>query len=180
DGVKIQAFNGTTMVSEIALSSLLDLNLLGILSSGNKGTVSFSPGVPFNRIKVTISSLVQLNLVKNLEIYEVYRSPAPPTNPAAANNVTFCFDTPTSVNLTATTPSTNKLVWYADEYGGTPLATTAYNGTYTTPILSDSTTFYVAANGEDCSGVTSRIPIAVIELPKLGHPTTVNIIKIND
>src|SRR5690606_11863942 len=45
DGITIEALDGTTVVSSESLSNLLELDLLGLLSLGQEGTVSFSPGV---------------------------------------------------------------------------------------------------------------------------------------
>ncbi len=62
-----------------------------------------------------------------------------------------------TVTLTATTTG-GIVTWYSNPNGVSPLAT---GNSFTTPVLSQSTTFYVAAEINGCFS-TSRIPIAVL------------------
>lgn len=72
-----------------------------------------------------------------------------------ANDVTICPNT--SATLTATVvgalPVSASLTWYSTQFGSTVLGTGA---TYTTPVLSATTTYYVGT----CPG-TFRIPVIV-------------------
>lgn len=168
DGVKIQAFDGMTMVSEKALSTLLDLDLLGLLSTGNVGTVSFSPGVPFDRIRVTISSLVELNLVKNLEIYEVYRSVAIPNvlNMPSEGPMSFCEDE--TIVLSIENPLTDIVYKWYDQPNGTPIATSPSYDPGNLPV--GSHTFYVSATKDYCTEESAKTKIELKIKPLLRHP----------
>lgn len=160
DGLKIEALNGTNVVHTYNIStSLLDLDLIGLLSNGQKATIPISPGQSFDRVRLTLSSLVQLNLTKGLRFYDIYRSPAAPTIPLVSQNITLCGSQ--AVTLFADTASDNELVWFATEDGVTPLAVTAYNVGYLTPVINSTTTYYVAARKIGCPAMSSRTPIVV-------------------
>jgi len=91
DGLKIEALNGTNVVHTYDIStSLLDLDVLGLLSAGQKATIPISPGQSFDRVRITLSSLLQLNLTKGLRFYDIYRSPAAPTVAFVSQILTFC------------------------------------------------------------------------------------------
>jgi hypothetical protein len=74
--------------------------------------------------------------------------------------VTVLSTTPASrcnsgtLTLSATTQSSGTLNWYANASGGTLLAT---GSSFTTPIISVSTTYYVEATNGDCT--TSRVAV---------------------
>jgi len=159
DGIKIEALNGTSVVYSTGLGSLLNLDLLGLLSAGQKTDVAFSPGQAFDRVKVTISSLVQLNVTKTVKIFDVYRSPAKPTVTAGNQSITICSGQ--TVNLTASTASTNELVWFNSLTGTTPLAVTAYNVPHVLNNVTASATYYVATRQIGCTGLSERVPITV-------------------
>jgi len=65
------------------------------------------------------------------------------------------------VTLFADTASENELVWFSSNTSSTPLAVTAYNAGYTTPVLNSTTTYYVATRKIGCPGLSSRTPIVV-------------------
>ncbi|THF53222.1 T9SS type B sorting domain-containing protein [Flavobacterium supellecticarium] len=170
DGIKIEALRGTSVVYSTGLGSLLNLDLLGLLSSGAKTDVAFSPGQSFDRVKVTISSLVQLNATKTVKIFDVYRSPAKPTVTAGNQAITACSGQ--TVNLTASTASTNELVWFNSLMGTTPLAVTAYNVPYVLNNVTASATYYVATRQIGCTGLSERVPI---QLTVHTLPTAANV-----
>jgi hypothetical protein len=86
--------------------------------------------------------------------------------PAAplTSNVTNCGSG--SVTLTAT--STESIRWYSAASGGTLLQT---GGSYVTPVLSNTTTYYVET-GDNC--ISSRIPVQVIIANQPADPTVTN------
>ncbi|MFC4817013.1 gliding motility-associated C-terminal domain-containing protein [Flavobacterium sp. GCM10023249] len=165
DGLKIEALNGATVVHTLDVGTLLDLDVLGLLSAGQKATIAIAPGQAFDRVKVTLSALVQLNVSRGLRLYEVYKSPGAPTIALASQNLSICG--PQSVTLMAETDSENELLWYDSPNSTTPVATTAYNVGFTTPVLNTTTTYYVAARKIGCPTVSSRIAVTVtfIALP---------------
>ncbi|WP_313806416.1 gliding motility-associated C-terminal domain-containing protein [Flavobacterium sp.] len=165
DGFKIEALNGTNVVHTLDVGTVLDLDLLGLLSGGQKATIPISPGQPFDRVKLTLSSLVQLNLTKGVRFYDVYKSPAAPTIALSSQNATICEGQ--SVTLLADTANDNELVWFDSSTSNTPIAVTAFNVGYTTPVLNTTTTYYVASRKIGCPQLSSRIPVVVtvLDLP---------------
>ncbi len=159
DGIKIEALLGQNVVYSTGLGALLNTDVLGLLSAGQKTNVSFTPGQSFDRVKVTISSLVQLNVTKTVKIFNVYRSPAKPDVTSANQNLAICSGQP--VSLTATTASTNQLLWYNSLTSTAPVATTAYNVPYLISNVSATATYYVAARQIGCTAVSERVPITI-------------------
>jgi len=167
----VTAFNGTNQVYSASASNLLNLDLLALLNSGQPVTVPFSPGVPFDRVQVTLSSLLNVNLTQTIFIYGLTRSAGRPTFTSPATNaVSSCYNS--SAALTATTPNTNDLRWYDVIEGGTALATTAFNGVYQTPALTSNKVYYVAARRLGCTEESVRVPISVTVNPAIVFSTT--------
>ncbi|MHA4894347.1 Ig-like domain-containing protein [Pedobacter sp. PWIIR3] len=159
NNISVTAYNGATSVYTSSLSSLLDLDLLGLLNTGQPAAIPFSPGTQFDRVKVTISSLLNASLTQTFNLYGVTRSAGRPTFTApASNNVSICSGT--SATLRATTPSSNQLLWYESATGGTPV-TTSYNGTFVTPVLTANKTYYVSAKNLSCAQESARVPVTV-------------------
>ena len=164
--LNVTAFNGANQVYSASASNLLNVDLLALLNSGQPVTVPFSPGVPFDRVQVTLSSLLNANLTQTIFIYGLTRSAGRPTFTAPATNAVFtCYNS--SAALSATTLSTNDLRWYDVIEGGTLLATTAYNGTFTTPALTANKIYYVAARRLGCTEESVRVPVSVTVNPAI-------------
>jgi gliding motility-associated-like protein len=172
NNISVTAYNGTTPVyTASASSSLLNLDLLTLLQSGQVATIPFSPGVAFNRVKVTLANVVNVNLAQTIDVYGVTRSAGPPTFTAPASNaVAACYNT--TASLSATTSATNELRWYNAVDGGNLLATTAYNESYTTPPLTATKTYYVAARIIGCTAESGRVPVVVTVNPAIVFNTT--------
>jgi gliding motility-associated-like protein len=88
-------------------------------------------------------------------------TPAPPLASAA----TICSGNSTAI--TATAPGI--LDWYAAVSGGSPLQT---GSSYTTPVLSASTIYYVQTTVSGCSSVRASITVPVTPIP--AAPTVAN------
>jgi gliding motility-associated-like protein len=164
--ISVTAYNGNAEVYNASVSSLLNLDLLGLLNSGQAATIPFSPGVPFDRVKVTLGSLLTVNLTQTINVYGVTRSAGRPgfTSPAS-NAIAACYNS--TVALNATTPSTNELIWYDAIEGGTALQTVAYNGTFTTPALTATKTYYVSARRLGCTAESVRVPVVITVNPQI-------------
>lgn len=168
DGVTVEALLGDDVVFTQSDFSLLNLDLLNLLSNGQAATLTFEPGVSFDRVRIRLSSLIQLNLTKKLSISSVYRSPNKPHN-AEALDTLICYNQ--TAELSAGTSSENELRWYEQAIGGTPVAITDYNETYTTPLLTMTTTYYVAAAVIGCNYESDRVPIVIDVAPQYhGYP----------
>ncbi|WP_082458604.1 putative Ig domain-containing protein [Pedobacter sp. Leaf216] len=166
--ISVTAYSGDTQVYTTTAASLLNLDLLGLLNSGQPVTVPFSPGaaVVYDRVKVTLGSVLTLNATQTINVYGVTRSAPRPTFTAPASNaIAACYNT--TVPLTATTASANELIWYDVIEGGTALQTVAYNGTFTTPALTANKTYYVAARKSGCTTESTRVPVVITVNPQI-------------
>jgi gliding motility-associated-like protein len=166
--ISITAYNGGTPVYTGSVPTTLNLDLLGLLNSGQPVTIPFSPGanVVYDRIKVTLGSVLTLNLTQTLNVYGATRSAPRPTFTAPASNaIATCYNT--AVPLTATTSSANQLIWYDVVEGGTALQTVAYNGAFTTPALTANKTYYVAARRIGCTTESTRVPVVITVNPQI-------------
>ena len=114
--ISITAYNGGTQVYTGSVPTTLNLDLLGLLNSGQPVSIPFSPGanVVYDRVKVTLGSVVTVNLTQTLNVYGVIRSAGRPT--PASTAIAACYNS--TVALNATTPNTNELLWYEAIEGG--------------------------------------------------------------
>ena len=170
--ITVEAYNGNVLAyTGVNVPTLLNLDLLGLLNSGQPVTIPFAPNKAFDRVKITLSSLLDVNLTQYIDIYEVSRSAPRPTfagPPYSA--VSVCFNGIAS--LGATTSSTNELIWYDVADGGLPLATKAFNENYSTPALSANKTYYVAARQLNCTSESVRMPVTVAVNPQINFVAT--------
>ncbi|HIB36262.1 T9SS type A sorting domain-containing protein [Mesonia sp.] len=74
DNIQIIGYNGTTQVSSVSLSTLLDLDLLGLFQSNEIITFPFTPGAAIDRVTVRVSSLANVSLTSSLRLYSVTRN----------------------------------------------------------------------------------------------------------
>ncbi len=171
---QIDLYKGSQHIDGISISSLLQgTDLLGLLQSAEKATLSFVPdgNQVFDRIVVSMSSLV--GVAASLNLWEVARTPAKPTVPIAYPNVIEICDGET-VSITAESPSAGSILrWYNAVNDGTLLQESTGNpDTYITPPLPytapDDTTFiYVAAAWDSgCPAESERTKIAIVIHPK--------------
>lgn len=155
------------------LSSLLDVDLLGLLENGEIATIPLDPGGPANRVTLRLSSLLNISLDQNLNLFEIYRAPAMPELDPDSQNVSICDGS--SVDLTATTSVGNQLRWYDAETGGNLLATVNSGEAFTTPILNTDITYYVAAVDLACPEESPRVPVtvSVVDIPTASDITII-------
>ncbi|RZK79125.1 MAG: gliding motility-associated C-terminal domain-containing protein, partial [Pedobacter sp.] len=159
NNIIVTAYNGATQVYTGNAGSLLNLDLLGLLNAGQAVSIPFSPNAQFDRVKVTITSLLNAGLTQTFNLYSVTRSAGRPTfNSPLSNAVNTCSGTATQ--LRASTPATNQLLWYDVPTGGTPVVT-ASNAPFTTPVLTSDKTYYVSAKSIACGEESARVPITV-------------------
>lgn len=170
--ITVEAYNGNTLVyTRTGVAGLLNLDLLGLLNSGQPVTIPFSPNVSFDRVKVTLSALLNISLTQSLNIHEVTRSaPRPTFTSPLSNSLNICYNT--TATLGATTAATNELLWYEALEGGSALATTPYNGTFTTPQLTANKIYYVAARQIGCATESVRVPVTITVNPQITFAAT--------
>lgn len=166
DNIQVIAQNGSNSPTfSGSLSSLLDLDLLGLLESGQIATIPIDPAGETNRITIRLSSLLNVDIAQSINLYEVFRAPALPDLDANSQDVSICSGE--SVDLTATTFGGAELRWYDAQTGGTLLATVNSGDPYTTPVLTSSTTYYMASADPSCPEESPRIPVEVnvVDIP---------------
>src|SRR5690606_14022743 len=160
-----------TPVSSTSLSSLLSLDLLGLLSSGGRYTVSVVPGGQFDRIEVSVATGV--SLLSSFRVHEIQRTPAKPVTPIAYPDVIEICDGETVSISAASSSAGSMLRWYDAVNDGVLLRESATNSdTFTTDPLyytsnTDTVFLYVAASWDSgCFAESERTKIAIIVNPK--------------
>ena len=166
DNIQVIAQNGSNSPTfNGSLSSLLGLDLLGLLEAGQVATIPIDPTGQANRITLRLSSLLNVDIAQSINLYEVFRAPALPDLDADSQDVSICSGE--SVDLVATTVGGAELRWYDAQTGGTLLATVNSGDPYTTPVLTSSTTYFVASADPACPEESPRIPVEVnvVDIP---------------
>ena len=153
--ITIKAYNGNTLVgSPTSFQALLQgTDVLTILQAGGISSFSFLPGGAFNRIEVSMSSL--LSLATSMNLYEVQNTPPKPTfSSPAAKDIAVCLGS--NAVFTSTPTSGNELRWYTSATGGTAVT----GNTFTpSPAPITNTTYYVAMGRPGCAAESERIPV---------------------
>ncbi|MES2455993.1 MAG: hypothetical protein V4594_10645 [Bacteroidota bacterium] len=153
--ITIKAYNGNTLVgSPTSFQALLQgTDVLTILQAGGISSFSFLPGGAFNRIEVSMSSL--LSLATSMNLYEVQSTPPKPTfSSPAAKDISVCLGS--NAVFTSTPTSGNELRWYTSATGGTAVT----GNTFTpSPAPTTNTTYYVAMGKPGCTAESERVPV---------------------
>ncbi len=89
-------------------------------------------------------------------VVNVNPTPATPT----AAGATICSGQTTTLNATA--PANVTFNWYANATGGTALQS---NASFTTPVLTTNTTYYVEAANTNCASVRTAVTVTVNQPP---------------
>src|SRR5690606_27770794 len=171
--VTISTYNGsnTTPISSTPLSSLLSLDVLGLLSLGNEYTVSVVPSSQFDRIEISVAT--GIGLLNNFHLHEIHRTPAPPEIPGQTLPyvIELCEGEDATIILELNDGSV--LRWY-DESGnfleniestGNP---DEYNYPYSGP--GEYKISAAAAWGSDCFAESERTEMTFIVHPKPPTP----------
>lgn len=172
NNIDVIAYDGNRPVFQRSLNSLINLDLLGLLNSGQTASIPFTPTQSFNRVSITLRSLLNVGLTQTISLDGIVSSAPRPTFTAPnTNSVNICYNT--EATLGANTTAENELVWYDVAMGGTALTTTAFNVGYPTGLLTANKTFYVAAKRINCTSESIRVPIVVTVNPAIVFNTTV-------
>lgn len=138
------------------VSSLLDVDLLGLLQDGEIATLGFQSPEPIDRLTLTLSSLLGVDINQHLNIYEVFAGPETPSLNIDAEGVNICEGSTIDLVASVADDSGIELRWYDAAEGGNLLLTTTSGGTYTTPVLTEDTTYFVAAAKIGCTQESPR------------------------
>ena len=71
NNITFEAYNGTTLVSSSTLSSLLSLDLLGLLEDGDIAAIPFDVAGPADRVVVRLNALLGVSLVQSLSLIHI-------------------------------------------------------------------------------------------------------------
>ncbi|MGO4911547.1 Ig-like domain-containing protein [Leeuwenhoekiella sp. W20_SRS_FM14] len=176
NNVELLAYNGTTLVSSSSLSSLLNLDLLGLLQSNAIVQVPFDVAGPADRIVVRYESLVNASVTQRIDLFDIAVTSGIPVLDSASQNVETCAGE--TADLIATTATTGaELRWYDSATGGNLLAAVASGDTFTTPVLTGDTTFYVASFLAGCAEESGRVAVTVTvnPIPQSGDITVLGL-----
>ncbi|OXB06826.1 Ig-like domain-containing protein [Flavobacterium pectinovorum] len=143
--------NGTNVGSAVAINDpLLNLSLL----PGNTiGVLRYTLTGPANQVQIQLGGLV--SVLTDLRIYDVRLEFVPPTVTGGLSQ-TICSGNATT--LTATPAAGTTIAWYSSPTSTTALSTT---NSYTTPVLTANTTYYIGVTrAAGCEG-NERVPVVV-------------------
>lgn len=150
--ITVNAYNGsnTTPVWTTNLGAVLSLDLLGLFNTGTPITIAVKPSLPFDRLSINYSAV--LGLLVTLHVHEIQRTPASPV--FTVQNTAIC--TNSTATLIANAPAGNQTLWYNAS------AALLFTGdSFTTPVLSATTTYYAATAKIGCPGESLRLPAVV-------------------
>jgi gliding motility-associated-like protein/uncharacterized repeat protein (TIGR01451 family) len=161
NNIVISAYNDDNEVFSTTLSDGLDIELLGLLNSGEITTIVFAPNITFDRVSVGLTSIVLVSVSQKLDLYGVSILSTPP--PEVVANQTFCLlDNPTVADLEII--SGTNIIWYNAPTGGV-----AYNST---DPLTNNLTYYASQAVDGCeSDIRATAEVTVNNTPP---PTTGN------
>jgi hypothetical protein len=150
--VSLQAkLSGVNVGSRTALNSpLLNLSLLAGI---NIGYVTYTVTAPTNQIQIQVGGL--LSLLVNLRLYDVRLQFAAPAITGGTSQ-TICSGT--AATLIAVPQSGTTVAWYDSATSTAALATT---NTFTTPVLTATTTYYIGVSRANGCESNQRIPVVL-------------------
>ncbi|MCX2453228.1 putative Ig domain-containing protein [Pedobacter sp. PLR] len=179
NNIKFQAYNGTTPVgTETSISNLINLDLLTLFANNRVIPVFFTPGLPFDRIKISITNFLNVGgnlLAGGLNIHEVEQTVAKPTFVGATNGALagVCGN---SMTLNITSPNSGFTYSF---YRKTPeneiaLRGTSATGTFTeTGVVPGAYTYYVSAKKTGCLSESDldSVTVTVTAVPEVPNVT---------
>lgn len=154
--IEVGTYNGNNYNNDLqpVTSSLVKLNLL---SGNDSAIISFAPTAAYDRVLVQLNSGVA-TLLTTVNVDYATSTKSPPT--LQTDTVSVCSGNQATLQVIA--PSGATFNWYTSATGGTSIYTGA---TFTTPVLTDTTVYYVQSTSTINGCVnTTRTP-AVVNVP---------------
>jgi len=157
--ITVSTYNGANGTAESYLlnSSLLSVQILNSGAANPQVIVTYAPSNVFDRVQVTLGGLV--NVLSTLNLYEAQKlipRPVIKFNNTVTNNASICNGS--TATLTATAVPNTTFLWYASATATTPLFT---GSSFTTPALTATTSYYVAAMRTGCTDQSERAKVTV-------------------
>lgn len=160
DNINITTFNGNVSNNDTQNfnSSLLHLSLLGLDGASQKATITYAPAAVFDRVQIRLGGVASVLSTMNLyEAQRVIPRPVIKFNNVVTNNPQICAGS--TATLTANPVANTVFNWYTQATGGAAIASAT--GTFTTPALTTTTTYYVEAVRTGCTDASERTPVVV-------------------
>lgn len=159
NNISVSTYNGTNGTAETynITANLIQLKLLGDASSISKYTFTWAPVNVFDRVQLTLGGIA--NVLSTVNLYEAQKlipRPVIKFNNVVTNNPSVCSGS-TAV-LTATAVPNTTVLWYNSATATSPIFT---GNSFTTPALTASTTYYVAAMRTGCTDQSERTIVNV-------------------
>ncbi|HJT74143.1 MAG TPA: hypothetical protein VJ720_08995, partial [Chitinophaga sp.] len=129
-----------------------ELLTLRIINNGPQNAYTFVANKDFDRVELRFGAVV--GAVSALNIY--YAQVVTPIAQVSASTVFTCAGN--TATLSAVGPAGYTYRWYTSYAGGTPVG---YGNTFTTPVITKDTTYFVEAAGKDSCGSEKRIAVQV-------------------
>ncbi|SEW09622.1 gliding motility-associated C-terminal domain-containing protein [Chitinophaga sp. YR573] len=157
-GISVGLGNGARPAD--ADMTALNPQFLGIrlLSGVQQSAYAFVATKAFDRVEIRVNAL--LTALNTLNVY--YAQIVTPIAQVSAGTVFACSGT--SATLSAVGPNGYNYRWYSSYTGGTPVG---YGATFTTPVVTKDTIYFVETRGTDSCGSETRTPVQV----KVGLPS---------
>ncbi|SEA87163.1 gliding motility-associated C-terminal domain-containing protein [Pedobacter hartonius] len=175
--ITLQAYNGTIPVGGVqTASNLLNIQLLSSLNNNNRFPVYFTPGAPFDRVKVTVNNTLAIGgniLSGGLNIHEVQRTVTKPIFAGTVNGtLSICGGSSLSLSGQNLNPAYT-YNFYKKTNNVTAQVAAATAGTYTeSGLAAGNYTYYITAQKADCAGESDRDSVVVTVKPALLFPAT--------
>lgn len=158
--IRIQAYRGGTSVGpSFSLNSLIDVNLLRLLTIGQNYPpfeVYIRPMVPYDRIEIKVSGVLSVNVNSGVWVHDVSRVVGPPTISAQPFGSTVCEGQEAILSVSTSTGDNLAYQWASSR----PPADTSWTpitGGNTNPLVIpnvpyslDSTFYRVRVTGGSC------------------------------
>jgi gliding motility-associated-like protein len=151
--VQLASYNGATYNNDRAAATNNGPVALQLFSGSTDAVLKFAPAQSFDRVEVRVNSGL-VTLLSALNINYAQRIKASPA--VTAVSATICQGSPATLLATGTPNTTFK--WYTTAAGGTPLFIGA---SYTTPVLNDTTVYYVESVSSTGCAAALRTPFTV-------------------
>lgn len=157
-GLSVGTGNGARPADADMVALSPGLLSVRLLSGAQQSAYTFVATKDFDRVEIRLNGL--LAALSSYNIY--YAQVVTPIAQVSASTIYACSGS--SATLTAVGPTGYTYQWYTSYTGGTPVG---YGTTFTTPVVTKDTTYFVAAVGADSCGSEKRTPVQV----KVGLPS---------
>ncbi|MFH7002775.1 Ig-like domain-containing protein, partial [Flavobacterium bizetiae] len=151
--ISIQSKNSVAVTEGPVIALNNPLLNVALLAGDTRGSFKYTLTADADQIKIQVGGV--LSLFTNLRIYDVRLQFASPTI-ANGETQSVCFGQ--SVALSATAAAGTTVAWYDSPTAIAPLSNV---GTYTTPALTASTTYYVSTSRNGVCESDQRLPVTI-------------------